>query len=173
MRLEQIDLNKLHVFLAVAEHGGVSAAAAALALTPSAVSQALAKLESALEVGLFDRVGRRLVPTREGRILHRRFREHQDRLREALDEISEPDREPAGTLRVGLFLGFPRAPLARFLAGFARQHPKVTLRLIYAAHRELDAGIEAGRVDFAFALRADTDRRIGLIGGFHDRFRAG
>jgi len=31
--------------------------------------------------------------------------------------------------------------------------------LIYAAHRELDAGIEAGRVDFAFALRADADRR--------------
>ena len=41
MTLEQIDLNKLHTFFAVAEHDGVTAAARRLALTPSAVSQSL------------------------------------------------------------------------------------------------------------------------------------
>ena len=50
MRLEQVDLNKLHTFFAVAEHGGVTAAARRLALTPSAVSQSLSGLESALDV---------------------------------------------------------------------------------------------------------------------------
>lgn len=157
MRLPQLDLNRLQTFFAVAEHGGVSAAAHRLALTPSAVSQQLARLEESLDVRLFDRVGRRLVLTREGRLLNERFRVHQERLRETLAELVEPDAEPRGTLRVGLFLGFPRAPLASFFARFVAAHPRVTLRVIYAPHRELDAGLEAGRVDFAFSLRPDAE----------------
>ena len=151
MPLEQLDLNRLHTFFAVAEHGGVTAAARRLALTPSAVSQSLAKFEASLSLQLFDRVGRRLVLTREGRLLYSRFREHQERLRETLEEIIH-DREVRGVVRVGLFLGFPRAPLAKFLASFTNTHPEVTLRMIYGSQNELDEGLEAGRVDFAFAL---------------------
>ena len=44
MELSSIDLNKLHTFFSVAEHGGVTAAARRLALTPSAVSVAGAEL---------------------------------------------------------------------------------------------------------------------------------
>lgn len=159
MDLHQIDLNKLHTFFAIVEHGGISAAAGPLALTPSAVSQGLARLEATLDLQLFDRVGRRLVPTREGRLLFDRFAHYREGLREAIDAIAEGGSEPRGTVRIGLFLGFPQAPLTRFLASFSAAHPGVDLRVIYAAHRELDAGLEAGRVDFAFALRASAQRR--------------
>jgi DNA-binding transcriptional LysR family regulator len=147
VELQRLDLNKLHTFFAVAECGGVSAAARRLALTPSAVSQALAALEESLEVRLFHRVGRRLVPTREGDLLHRRFREVEARLRETLAEVRNEEREPRGLLRIGLFVGFPRRELAQLIARVCRAHPALRLRLLYASLDELDQALLAGRCD--------------------------
>jgi DNA-binding transcriptional LysR family regulator len=58
-----IDLNLLPVLDAVLEVGGVGGAAARLGLSQPAVSNALRRLQETLEVGLFTRHGRRLVPT--------------------------------------------------------------------------------------------------------------
>jgi DNA-binding transcriptional LysR family regulator len=59
---------------AIAEAGTVTAAAAAIALTQSAASQALAALEAGLGVALFDRIGRRLLLNEHGRLLLPRAR---------------------------------------------------------------------------------------------------
>ncbi len=161
MRLEQVDLNKLHTFFAVAEHGGVTAAARRLALTPSAVSQSLSGLESALDVKLFNRVGRSLVLTREGQLLYTRFRDYQSRLRETLDEIVDQDREPRGLVRLGLSLGFPRLRLAKFLGKLSRENPELTFKVLYESHDELNAGLLESRLDFVFSIdRAGEGRRI-------------
>jgi DNA-binding transcriptional LysR family regulator len=93
----------------------VTGAAKRLALTRSAVSQSLSSLEGALGVSLFDRVGKRLLLTREGQVLSERFREHQLELRRTLDEIADARGRACGPIRVGLFLGFPRVKLGRFL----------------------------------------------------------
>ena len=89
MELTRIDLNKLHTFFAIADCDGVTAAARRLALTPSAVSQSLTGLESSLDVRLFNRVGRKLVLTREGELLYRRFRDYQNRLQETVTSITD------------------------------------------------------------------------------------
>ena len=157
MELSSIDLNKLHTFFSVAEHGGVTAAARRLALTPSAVSQSLSGFEASLDVRLFNRVGRRLVLTREGEMLHRRFRDYHHRLQEAVTEIANEEREVRGPIRVGLFVGFPRAPLARFVTDFTRAHPKTTLKILYGSHDELNAGLRENRTDFVFSFDAGAD----------------
>lgn len=157
MELHQIDLNKLNTFLAVAEHGGVTAAARHLALTPSAVSQSLSGLEDVLEVQLFHRVGRRLVETREGTFLHQRLRDYHAGLRDTLEEIVNPEREARGLLRIGLFLGFPRERLAAFLAGFVEHHPRVRLKMVYGSIQELSDGLRAGRIDIAFSFERERD----------------
>lgn len=59
-------LEQLAVFVAVAEEQHVTRAAAALGLTPSAVSASVRALEANHDVRLFDRVGRGIVLTREG-----------------------------------------------------------------------------------------------------------
>lgn len=60
-------LEQLRIFIAVAEREHVTAAAAALHLTQSAVSSAIRALEGQHGVALFDRVGRRVVLTATGR----------------------------------------------------------------------------------------------------------
>ncbi|MGJ4748866.1 LysR family transcriptional regulator, partial [Leptospira sp. SA-E8] len=62
-------LRELEVFCAIARQENVNRAAEALAMTQSAASQALARLEEALDNPLFDRHGRRLVLNENGRLL--------------------------------------------------------------------------------------------------------
>ena len=65
----RITLRHLEVFVAVARAGSTRAAAERVARSQSAASNALHDLEDALGVGLFDRVGRRLVINESGRTL--------------------------------------------------------------------------------------------------------
>ena len=64
-----MDLRKLQIFATVAELGNFSQAAASLHMAQPAVSIAVRKLESELDVCLLDRSGRRATLTAEGRNL--------------------------------------------------------------------------------------------------------
>jgi DNA-binding transcriptional LysR family regulator len=63
------DLRKLEQFLAVAEHGGFTAAATELHLSQQALSSSIRQLESELAVTLFTRTGRRIALTPAGQAL--------------------------------------------------------------------------------------------------------
>ena len=64
-----LDLRHIKIFLTVVEKAGVRAAAAALGMSPAAVSQAVAALEANLAVTLFERDTRPLKLTAAGRRL--------------------------------------------------------------------------------------------------------
>src|SRR5215467_11173594 len=61
-----MDLARLRVFQAVAEHGSFSRAARSLYLSQPAVSQHIQALEAELGVPLFERLGRRIALTEAG-----------------------------------------------------------------------------------------------------------
>jgi len=155
--LNKVDLNKLRGFLAVSELGGISRAARSLALTPSAVSQSLAVLEASLGVRLFDRAGRKLVPTAEGRALATRFRRVHEELRAALAHVANEAGEVRGIVRLGLYVGAPRALVARAAAAFASRYPRAELRVRYGERADLRRALAANRLDFALALRAGRE----------------
>ena len=72
MKTEPLNLYAIDVFCRVAEKKSLSQAAKTLGITPSAVSQTLAKLEADLGVALFERSARPIALTPEGKLL----REH-------------------------------------------------------------------------------------------------
>jgi DNA-binding transcriptional LysR family regulator len=152
VNLNTVDLNKLRTFLAVAERGGISPAANALALTRSAVSQSVSGLEGSLGVRLFDRVGRQLVLTSEGRTLARRFGRMHAELASALELVVNEERAVRGMVRLGLYLGASRARIAGVLARFAAAHPQAQVKLLYGAHAELREQLVANKLDFSLAL---------------------
>ena len=69
MKLNNLDLNKLKCFQAVAEFGGLQEGALALHLTTSAVYQSIKKLEEDLNMNLFYRSGKKYVLTDDGKAL--------------------------------------------------------------------------------------------------------
>jgi DNA-binding transcriptional LysR family regulator len=158
MKLNNLDLNKLRTFLVVADCESVTRAAAGLGLTRSAVSQSLSSLESALGVQLFNRVARRLLPTREGRVLHAQLRVSLGHLEHALADVVGATRAVRGLARVGLFLGFSRVRLARLVAVFATRHPGARLKVLYASQESLRAQLLHDRLDFVFSLGSMTGK---------------
>lgn len=102
MPSEMQDIKPLLVFAAVLEHGSMNAAAAALEMTPSAVSQHITRLESLYGIKLINRRTRSLIPTDAGRALG----EYCHRLKHNLDEaravVGNFKTEPAGELRIAL-----------------------------------------------------------------------
>ena len=97
-----IELRALMNFIMLAEHGSISAAAAALGLSQPSVSENVARLERRLEVKLALRGPRGAMLTEAGRMLAARGR---DLIREAnalADSVREFEAEPSGRVTVGL-----------------------------------------------------------------------
>jgi len=159
----RVDLNKLRTFFVIAERGGVSAAAADLALTRSAVSHSLSSLEDSLGVTLFHRVGRRLVLSREGARLRRAYAEAERRIGHALDEIGDETREVRGRVRLGVYPGFSRFRLAGALERFLREHAGARCRLVQGSRSELLQGLLEGRIDFALSLLPGAPATAGRV----------
>ena len=153
MELNNVDLNKIQTFLAIAELGSVTASAARLALTRSAVSHSLRVIEGQLGVALFHRVGRGLVLTNEGKLLKQAASDVRSRMSVALEEVLGRGREVRGPVRLGLFLGFSRFRLAAAVDEFTHRHPKTEVRIAYAPHAWLIAQLLEGKLDMTLSLR--------------------
>jgi DNA-binding transcriptional LysR family regulator len=123
------DLARLRVLHAVAGHGSLAAAAQALHLTPSAVSQQMAKLEREAGCALAERHGRRLRLTDEGRTLAA----HADRILAAVEEASadldERRGRVLGTVTVGAFPTAARGLLPEVVRTCAIEHPDLRICL--------------------------------------------
>ncbi|GAA2559832.1 LysR family transcriptional regulator [Winogradskya consettensis] len=124
--------------------GTVRAVAAALHLSPSAVSAQLAVLETEAGAELLHRTGRRVTLTPAGHTLARHARIILDQLRTAKQELQSPTGEPAGHVRMAAFSSAIRAlaiPLGKRLA---ETHPAITLTVAeldpMAAHQALRRG---------------------------------
>ena len=114
------DLRALEVFVAVARSGGMTEAGRLLGLTQSAVSQAVANLESALGVSLVDRSTRPLKLTRNGAILAERAAGLLDDATLAVSATRSPSEEVFESLTIAIFDSLSyvlSAPLVHSLSG--------------------------------------------------------
>ncbi len=84
-------LDTLVFFEAAMRHGSFTEAAAELFVTQAAVSKRIRQLEDWLGTALFERLGRRLVPTEIGRYLAEKTGMTLDYLEQALRTIKRPD----------------------------------------------------------------------------------
>lgn len=120
-------LRQLEIFAAIARHGSVSAAAAAVSLTQSAASTALAELERQTGQRLFDRVGKSLRLNELGRGLLPKAVELLDRAAEIDDLLI--GHEAIGNLTVGATLTIGNYLATLIVAEFLQRHPQSRVRL--------------------------------------------
>ena len=92
-----MDWASLTAFVAVAEHGGFSAAAGQLHLTQPAISKRIALLEASLDARLFDRLGRQILLTEAGRLLLPRAKQMLAEAEAARRAIDDLDQDIGGT----------------------------------------------------------------------------
>lgn len=112
---------------AVAHHGTISAAAAALHLTQSALSQQLARLEREVGQPLLVRRGRGVVLTDAGHLLVERTEEILTRITAAETALEAQRGRVTGRMAVAAFATATRAILPAALHHLRRHHPDLRL----------------------------------------------
>jgi DNA-binding transcriptional LysR family regulator len=140
----RFSLRELEVFCAVARDGSVHRAAAAVALTQSAASQALARLESGLGVRLFDRRGRRLVLNESGRGL-------LPQARSLLDAAQALQRVASGgppALHLAASSTIARYVLPALLRSYRAAHPGAEVRIETGNTADVAGAVASMAVDF-------------------------
>jgi DNA-binding transcriptional LysR family regulator len=121
---------RLQLLREISRRGSVKAAAEAMEVTPSAVSQQLAILEREAGVVLLEKSGRRVRLTDAGLRLVR----HADKITGAIAaaeaDLASMQQLVTGTLRVAAFPTVARAVMPSVMTALSKQHPelRVTLR---------------------------------------------
>lgn len=152
-----LDLNRLKALHAVHVYGSVGAAADALMVTPSAVSQQIAKLERETGARLMERNGRGVRLTDAAGLLA----DHAERIL-ALVETAEADFEAlrgqvVGHINVGAFPTAARGLMPGALAALRRRHPDLLVQL---NEREPDRVVRE-------VSRGELD--LGVVQDWHNR----
>jgi DNA-binding transcriptional LysR family regulator len=174
-RSVNFDWNRARAFLVTAEEGSLSAAARALGMTQPTLGRQVAGLEQELGVVLFERVGRGLSLTANGRDLLDQVRgmgEAANRVSLSASGQSQSIEGPICITASEVISAFLLPPI---LERLRRTHPGVTIKLVASnavrdlRRREADIAIRSGKPSdpslIATRLR-DTPARLYATPGY-------
>jgi DNA-binding transcriptional LysR family regulator len=161
LTLDQIDLNLVRVFDVVYRERNLRRAAAALSVTQSAVSHALARLRAQVGDPLFARQGRGIVPTALAVELAPAIRDALAGLQRALVARRDFDpRRDLGAVTLAMPGEIEPVLLPALYARLRAIAPQVSLTIAQLDRAEMRADLAAGRVDLAVDIahpaRADV-----------------
>jgi molybdate transport repressor ModE-like protein len=147
-----LDVKRLRILRAVADHGSFSAAAESLYLSQSAVSQQVATLEREVGMALLDR-------TREGATLTEAGRVLVDHANAAIARLDEAERELAalaglegGEVRIASFPSASATLLTSAVSDFVGRYPKVRITVAEEEPEESLPRLRAGQLDVALSF---------------------
>jgi DNA-binding transcriptional LysR family regulator len=145
-----MDRYLLRYFLAVAELGSFSKAAARVSVTQPTLSVGIAKLEDELGARLFERTTRRVSLTPAGS----RFLQHARRITQeyeaALREVSETPQ--LKRVRAGVLSTIPARDLERVMALHANNAGGEALEILDSTERDIANRLSDGRLDVAITI---------------------
>lgn len=153
-----MDFVALQIFKAVADHGGISAAARKLNRVQSNVTTRIRQLEESLGTGLFVRDKRRLSLSPAG-VLFRTYVEQMLRLSEQA-RAALLDGGPRGPLRIGTLESAAASRLPPLLSRYHVKHPAVRVELVTATSDALVDAVMKRELEAAFV--ADAPSLAGL-----------
>jgi DNA-binding transcriptional LysR family regulator len=165
----------LNAFVAVADHGSFTKAAAQLGLSTSSLSQIIRGLEESLGVRLLNRTTRSVSPTQAGEQMLLRLRPLFDQIDAAVDETNAFRDKPAGRLRLTVSPPVSCFVLSPLLPKFLAQYPDVVVDVsVDAALTDIvagrfDAGIRVGRLVARdmIAVRISNPLRLVVVASPH------
>lgn len=149
--MQGFDLEQLRTFVAVVEAGSLTAAAAQVFLSQSAVSEQMRKLEERAGQSLLTRGKAGVAPTAAGT----RLLAHAQRLLALADEALRDLRGETlqGELRLAVTDYFRPGELARLLSRLGERYPQVRLHVSVMKSGAIEAGYAHGDFDVGLSMR--------------------
>jgi len=159
-----LNLERLRALDAVAVHGSIARAAAALHVTASGLSQQLAKLERESGHGLLEPHGRSVRLTQAGRVLAEHAARVVAEAAAAESDLADLGDEVLGPLRLGGVNSPLRALLPDAMAALARDHPRLAPTLVDGEVVDLVPRLVRGDLDLLL-VESYTNRPSALPAG--------
>ncbi|MFL5784733.1 MAG: LysR family transcriptional regulator [Bacteriovoracaceae bacterium] len=150
MQIRGLNLNSLVVFSFVYRSASMTLAAKELGMTQPGVTQHIKNLESVMNVNLFERVGKKLIPTKEAETFYQGLSENLESIENLLVAITKKDRQFSGSVRIGVPIEFGNTIILPKLSSIRQQFPQVQFYITYGLPHELNSLILEGKLDFAF-----------------------
>lgn len=163
-----LDLRRLHYFVAVADSLSFVRAAAALHLTQPALSRQIAALEHSLGTKLFER-------SRRGTELTIAGSQILDQARDLLAAATALERaaRTAGRTAARFAVGFmPGTDAAAIISRFQHQHPDLQVDAVFTSLADQVDFVTDGRVDIAFTRLPIGPRGLQVVPLFEEALMA-
>lgn len=141
-----MDVYQLKVFLSVYRNRSFTAASKELHLTQPSVSIHIKKLEEELGLKLFDKEGRKILPTREAALLAGKAAEIMESISDIKSNLMAAGREIRGIISIGATSipgSYVIPPLA---AEFNRLHPDVFFQVVIGTSKEISEKVQNGEL---------------------------
>jgi DNA-binding transcriptional LysR family regulator len=148
----ELSLHRLRMLRELSRRGTVTAAAASLHYTVSAVSQQLAQLERDVGVKLFERFGRRVQLTELGLLLTEHAEEILGSVERATLALEEAQETVSVRLMAGVWASVASGLLPHALAALAGDHPGIEVRTRELAPEDTADAVRDGELDLSFVI---------------------
>lgn len=156
-----MDTRNITYFMAVFEHLHFTKAAELLGISQPTLSQQIRLLEAEVGMPLFDRIGKKVIATEAGRLLHQYGLKMLQAEMDAKLAIKELLSEKRGTVRLGVLpsdLDFQLVPL---FVEFKTLYPETKLQAFSTIF--IREEVLAHKVDLGIGLRGPVDKRLAQI----------
>ncbi len=154
MTLPHLNYHHLRLFLEVARHGSLRAAAARLHLSQPTISAQIKALEISLEEKLFERSGRGLKLTAQGRLVMECAGEIFSLGTEMLRSLNGQGGERTLRLNIGITDSLPKLVAWRLIRPAVKAFPNLQLSCVEGHSQELLGSLAAGRLDVVLSDEA-------------------
>lgn len=163
-----MDLKEQEYVVALAQHKSITRAAEALFVSQPTLSIFLTRLEERLGIRLFEKTGRRLIPTPAGELYVRRARELLMIKNQFDAELSDLMSGCYGRLRLGIHSRRSSYLLPKVMAKFRAQYPNVELMVTETSSQEMERLLLEGSLDLILSNRFFDLERLTLFPVYQD-----
>ncbi len=155
---------RYEIITKVVELGSFTETAEKLNMTQSAVSHAVASLESEMGVSLLIRDRKKGIKLTEiGQKVLPHIREVLKRVETINQEIGLATNLETGIIRIGTFASASSCLLPKLLAKFQKKHPKIEFKFYEGTYEEITEWLSSGIIDIGFVVKGRTNPNFDLV----------
>jgi DNA-binding transcriptional LysR family regulator len=157
-----MDFRQLRYFVAVYEEGHVGRAAERLSLSQPALSQQIRQLEHSLDVSLFERGNKRLLPTLAAHTLYNHALPLLDGLHQAREALRNFQGQAVRTLAIGVLQTVHPSLVPQLLERVRKAQPHLVVQIYELSGLEIEKRLLNGLLDIGISYL--PPRQPGLHG---------
>ncbi|WP_226948931.1 LysR substrate-binding domain-containing protein [Rhizorhabdus wittichii] len=160
--MSRLTMRHLRIVLAITDGGSLVAAAHTLCMTQPAITKALQETEALLQIELFSRTNRGVVPTPAGQALAAHARLITAQIGHAAEEIHDLRDGMGGRIAVGTLLSASADLLPRAIAMLRRDRPKLVVTIVEGTNDRLLPDLRLGKLDMVVGRLPEYHELQGL-----------